>query len=68
MDIFIAVLLIVFGMLAACIGVYQLGPVLFGLLMLARRRVVHRNGAVRARPTRQADAPADIHPAILSER
>lgn len=35
MDIFLAVILIVMGMLAVCIGIYQLGPILFGLLMLA---------------------------------
>jgi hypothetical protein len=35
MDIFLAVFLIVIGMIAACVGVYQLGPILFGLFMLA---------------------------------
>ncbi len=35
MDIVLACFLILFGTVALAIGVYQLGPILFGLFMLA---------------------------------
>lgn len=35
MDIFVACILILFGIVALAIGVYQLGPILLGLFMLA---------------------------------